>query len=118
MMKLVTFMTAAGLTLLPLTACGHGAADNPLIGTWKIASGDCLTVLYTFTASNEHWENRAVGPYAAETGDDPVTYNLEDPKKIDVMGNLGVANAERFDIVDADHILHETAGECTYERLK
>jgi hypothetical protein len=118
---------AALLLATGATACGQsastaqgGSASNPLIGAWHLTGETvipdhpgtfCLTTDLTFTPTTQ----TIVVSGASRTTD--VTYNLTDPAKTFVIGNLGAANAVAYQIIDRDDIKGANYLGCEYRRV-
>lgn len=113
---------AGVLLLATLLACGStpAAKPNPLLGKWFVAPDQptCSIVAREFTPTSETTTVIPIGPYPGRTDTGPITYNLEDPHNIYVIGPTGITNAGRWQIIDADHVRDASFSDCLYQRAR
>ena len=109
----VSVGVGAAILLLGLSACG--GSGNPLIGKWKLASGDCPTIRMSFDGNSETATTEAIGPHPEQTDTVAVTYSTRDKRKIYVMGNRGAANAFFYNFLGPDRIVLN-GDQCVYQR--
>jgi hypothetical protein len=117
-MRSRTKTLAAGLLLfflLPLAACGS-AADNPLIGDWRLSSGgDCPYERLSFTPSQMTSHRVAIGPNPPEQHTGAVSYSVEGNSVI-VHGQGTGAGAMVYTFPSPDTMQPSGSDGCTYSR--
>ena len=94
---------------------------SALLGKWVVAPGQpetCAIVAREFTPETEATTVKPIGPYPGSTSTGPVSYNLEDPRNVYVIGPTGVTNAGRWQVIDADHIRDASFSDCLYQRAR
>jgi hypothetical protein len=108
-------MSLALAAALVMLGGGAGAAPaNVLIGTWQATTPECLNQRFIFTASSQTSMSRAIGPWPAKTNTDAVTYNVENPKIVWVLGSVGTGAP--FYILGHDQ-MSPGNGRCEYRRV-